>query len=149
MKTIAVILFFLTIASPSFAVDEAFDKLLIAKSLKCELGPGVSTEWDEGKIKTESGKFGSSLHFDSIDLEKGTARIIGNQGAEDILSILTLAGISFVETTGLGNMILTTVFFEYTDKNSKQYKMVQSRHVSLMSNAFPSQYYGNCKIWDM
>ena len=142
MKTILsvlAIIICLRVATSGFAANEVFENLFKAKSLKCEFGPGVSTEWEKGKIKTESANFGAPLHYDSIDLEKGTARLIGNQAFADIASFLTLTGISFIETTPMGNINITTVLFEYSDESSKQYKVVQSRHISMMGVIWSSK----------
>ena len=137
-----------SIANPIYAKDEVFEKLVNAKSLKCIMGPGVTTEWKKGKIKTEPAEFGATLHFDSIDLKKRTARLIGNQSATDVTAFVTATGITFIELIASGNISVTTVYFEYSDKSSMQYKVVQSRHLSLLVEALPSQYYGSCKIWE-
>ncbi len=124
-------------------------RLINVKSLKCTIGPGNSADWNSGfprPEKTGWGK-GNILHFDSINLKTKKARIIGNRGATDVVVMMTLKGIHFLEGTGSGNIIFSTVFFHRTKKG---YAFVTSRHLDFGfgNGPFPSQFHGTCKIFD-
>jgi hypothetical protein len=75
----------------------------------------------------------------------GTARIIGNIGAGDILVKMTPAGITFIEETLFGNLNITTVFANYDSSASQRFVAVASRHQNI-NGPFPSQYHGTCTI---
>lgn len=128
----------------SFAADDAFSALLSAKSLKCTLGPGAVGIWGTKSVNIDKDKWNTPIHFDSIDVKAGKARIIGNVGADDISVIVTSAGITFVEQTGSGNLVFTTVFGSYL-KGTNEFFVVSSRHMLIMDKPLPSQYHGTCK----
>jgi hypothetical protein len=69
------------------------------------------------------------LHFDGIDLKKGTARLIGGVGAADVATIPTPSNLTFVEKTDSGNLNFTSVFPSYA-KGSQNFIAVTSRHAS-------------------
>jgi hypothetical protein len=93
-----------------YAKDDVFEHLLGAKCLKCSFKEGVSTTWHAKAVKIESDQWKADTIFDSIDFKQGKARCIGNQGASDITLIGSPSGITFIENTGIGNMVFTTVF---------------------------------------
>ena len=97
--------------------------------------------------KIEKSKFSDPLIFDSIDLKNKTARIIGNEGADNVTVLLTLSGITFIEITGADNITITTVFPFYI-KGTNQFAGVHSRYMNLMFEPLPSQFHGTCKIWE-
>ena len=129
------------------AEDDVFSNLLRAKCIKCSFREGVSTSWHAKGVKIESDKMKDAIVFDSIDIKQGKARIIGNQGASDIILIGSPSGITFIETTGIGNMIFTTVF-PYYKPGTDQFCAVMSRHMNLITGALPSQFYGTCRVWE-
>ena len=87
------------------------------------------------------------IFFDSIDMEKGTARAIANQGSADVMVIPAPMSITFIEQTGIGNVIFTSVFPNYS-KGTEDFIAVTSRHLNLPGGPLPSQYHGTCKIWE-
>jgi hypothetical protein len=120
-----------------------------ARSIRCEWGRGTQADWDGGKLSLEQGTFGrdASLTFDSIDIEKRTARILGNAGASDVVVIPTPVGLTFFEQTALGGVNVTTVFASGVGAN-KQLVGVTSRHLSTFGGPFPSQWHGPCRIFN-
>jgi len=144
---IALLLFPFIFTTTIYGEEDAFSRLLEAKCLKCSFKKGFSTSWHATGVKTESDQWKGDTVFDSIDIKQGKARIIGNQGASDIISIGSPSGITFIETTGIGNMIFTTVFPLYRHETD-QFCAVMSRHMNLLTEALPSQYYGTCTIWE-
>jgi hypothetical protein len=128
------------------AGQRAYEKLLLARSLKCEFQPGALAEWksDRPVLKTTYEKF--ALHFDAIDIKKGTARLIGNQGAGDVTLWTTIAGLHFVEQTGFGSIMVTTVFSTMVPGG---FVAVTSRHIDMMMTPpLPSQTHGTCAVWE-
>ena len=128
-------------------VDGAFKRLATAKTLRCTIGPGASTDWASGRPVVQTSTWGKNnvIHFDAINTKKGRARLIGNAGAEDVIVWLTAIGLTFVEATPSGNINITTVFANTTGTD---YMYVHSRHVVLLSEPLPSQYHGTCKRLD-
>jgi hypothetical protein len=134
------------------AQNDSFKALLAARSLKCQIGAGSVGKWSGAKISgakisVEKDNLDSALHFDSIDLKSGKARLIGNQGASDVSVWGTVSGITFVEQTGFGNVAITTVFSERIP-GKEEFYVVVSRHMQMLrGNPLPSQYHGSCKVW--
>jgi hypothetical protein len=138
-----------------------------ATTLRCAFDQGSQSEWDKGKltITTDGVRFGEGgvFTFDSISLRKhtagpcelpilaigvGRARIIGNGGGGDVLALLTMGSLTFVETTSSGSVIVTTVF-EQLKPGTLDYIAVQSRNISGLgdlSSPMPSQYHGTCRV---
>lgn len=144
-----VVILLVLISSAVCAEDDAFSRLLKAKTLKCHLGKGAFAEWKNGKVEIEISRWSKSPEtsnsiFDSIDLKAGKARIIGNQGATDVIALATPTGLTFIEETPAGNINITTVFAKYNDA-SNDFTFVHSRHLMLFGEPLPSQYYGVCK----
>lgn len=147
MLKVALILFFILpgFLTTAYAQEDVMKKLLSSKSLKCTSQNGSIAKWKDGKLRIETDRSASTIHFDSIDLQNKTARGIGNQGASDEVLIVTASGITFIEQTGMGNLVFTTVF-PYRNKEG-DFIAVTSRHMDLVG-PFPSQYHGTCKKWD-
>jgi hypothetical protein len=85
-----------------------------------------------------------ALVFDSLKAGKtGNARLIGNAGSSDILYFRTAAGITLIETTGMGGVNTTTVF--NAQPQGGRFKAVHSRHLEGITGLMLSQYYGLCR----
>ena len=147
MNKLLFVLFLLNITTQAFAADDAWDKLIKATCLKCTYVDGTMGDWIKGDLKLEKCNPVPPAVFDSINLKGGTARLIGNQGSADVIVIPTPSGITFMETTGTGNVVFTTVFPVYK-KYSNDFIAVTSRHMNLPGGPLPSQCHGTCKIWE-
>lgn len=151
MRTRAVRAALLLLASGAYAqsADDAFGRLLKARSLRCDIQRGTQASWDGGNLKLEPATYGEGgrVTFDSIDIRSGKARLIGNAGAGDIQVVPTAVGLTFVEQTAFGNLNFTTVFGTYDSPSSRRLITVTSRHQDL-HGPFPSQYHGTCSILD-
>jgi hypothetical protein len=115
------------------------------ESLKCSFPSYASADWDEDRPQVKTGKqadFG--FNIDSIDYKKGSARLIGNAGAEDLIAIAGDSSASFVERVPLGTVNVTTVY-AYRDR-AGHFKAVHSRHTHI-GGPSPSQNYGFCQPW--
>jgi hypothetical protein len=132
------------------ADNQQVPKLLNAETLKCFFETGYTTTYDNGKLSdTEKSKnpFGEeSIVFDSIDLQKGTARLVGNNGASSLAVSNTAGSINFIEVTPTNNVNLITVFAA-TEETTDKYVAVFSRHINkLLGEPIISQFFGSCKI---
>lgn len=143
MKFLLTLSFFL-LASAGLA-DEL--NLVEVKSLKCsfKVGQVASSKNGTYTLKKDSGF--DELIFDSINANQGTAKMIGNQGAEDVSVLFTSSGITFVEETSLGNLTFTTVFHQ-KPIGFNEFAVIHSRHIDMLGVIIPSQYYGTCKRWN-
>jgi hypothetical protein len=133
--------------------NDSDSKLIDAKTLKFFPLKSCTAEWEKGSPKLlvdndVTDKEFPPLIFDSIDIKKRTARLIGNQGAGDATVIANLTGITFIERTRVGNFNFTTVFFSCVE-GTEDYIAVHSRHINLLvGTPLSSQMHGICKIWE-
>jgi hypothetical protein len=124
--------------------EAVYRSLLRVRSLKCSFAPNAFADWKSGSPKVTLARENVTLHFDGIDVQKQKARLIGNQGAGDVTVFATPAGLHFMEQTGSGNMVFTTVF---ASRTSDGFIAVTSRHMDMPGGPLPSQYHGTCKRW--
>lgn len=140
---LALMLFAFSVASAN-AENDAKAQLTAARSLKCHFGPGTEAQWKGNKPAVSPARFDEDIQFDSIDLGKQSARVIGNGGAGDVRVLNTEVGLSFLETAP-AVLDITTVFAVYTENN--EFPAVDSRHVNYLGTAMAEQFYGTCKVW--
>lgn len=127
------------------AAGDGFETLLADKRLECRFGPESATISGGAGPDRGASNAAISVHFDAIDLEHGKARMSGKQGAGEVTTLLTVSGITFIEGTGTGSLIFTTVFADTA--GSDEFFAVQSRHMTVMTGVpQPSQHYGTCKL---
>lgn len=72
-----------------------------------------------------------------IDSKAKKAYLIGNNGSSEVEVIQNSDGLTLVEVTGTGNVMVTAI----TSKGTS----VHSRNGIMMGDIIPSQYYGSCK----
>lgn len=92
------------------------------------------------KFSSPSGLKVSNQPFDMfylVDSSKDKAYLKGNQGASEVQLIYNSYGWTFIEITGTGNVMTTTIDL-FGDA-------VHSRNTIIDSKILPSQYYGKCK----
>jgi hypothetical protein len=73
-----------------------------------------------------------------FDASTKKAYLIGNNGSEEVRPFVQDAGMTLVEVTAVGNIMVTAIT---TDGKS-----VHSRTGILLGEIVPSQYYGECKL---
>ena len=127
--------------------DDPYERLARVKSLKCQFSAGMSGDWKNGVLEVKKDHLEGSLHFDSIDLKAGRARLIGNIGSNDVGVVTTGGSITFLERTSSGNFVFTSVFPEYK-KGTSEFIVVTSRHIMFWGGPIPSQHYGTCQVWE-
>ena len=125
--------------------------LLLRQVRQCrQTSDGLVAKFISGKVSTEmdSSFSRNGVIFDSIDIAKGTGRVIG-EFAGDIRVIKGDGSIHLFGKTESGNMTITTIFLIFDSQlNIKKYPFVHSRHMNLMGMPMPSQYYGYCTRLD-
>ena len=121
----------------------AFTSLNGSRSLKCTYTLASNTQGKGRGVVVKSVKEGLIVIFDSINYEHRTAKVIGNQLTSDVQVLPTASGLSFLELTPSGNVIITTVFPAYA--GDKKFSAVMSKHILMMGDAIPSQWHGTCK----
>lgn len=71
-----------------------------------------------------------------VDAKAEKAYLIGNNGSSEVVLIPNGGGLTFVETTGSGNVMVTAI--------TKKGESVHSRNGIMNGAIIPSQYYGKC-----
>jgi hypothetical protein len=113
------------------------------KSFRCNFTDGLITNWDSGKPSSKRNGNFPELVFDQLDMNKGTGRLIGNAGAENVQVFNGDGSIHVIERTKSGNMNITTIFTPLQN-NPNVYPVVHSRHLNI-SGPLVSQFVGICK----
>jgi hypothetical protein len=81
--------------------------------------------------------------FAGLDPAMSSAQVIGNAGAATVHLIKGAHTWNFIEVTGVGNVMTTTVFKSADGRN---HPAVHSRHTALSDGEpLPSQYRGMCE----
>ena len=119
------------------------------QSLKCRFPINVGVgPWQLGELPgvevSRDQEF--EFHLDSIDVERHSARLIGNIAAIDVAVLDLAAGLHFIEQGESGTLHTLTVF--PGDSPPGVYRAVYSRHLVLLGQVIPNQNYGVCEVWD-
>jgi hypothetical protein len=119
--------------------------LATAVSLRCTFSSFVATEWKDGVPTSVVNPQDFSFQIETINLKKKTARIVFGPASAAASAFLTSTGLNVIETTALGNFLMTTVFVAGAQGNTLQ--AVHSRHLgdlNALGTAF--QHYGTCNV---
>ena len=115
-------------------------------SLRCQFPVGHVVEFTDGGAQFSKSDKLPDLVFDGIDRSRGTARLLGNAGAETVQVIEGDYVINFVEVTPVGNLSITTVYKQNVGSTDNSLQAVHSRHITVSGKGKPSQYTGVCTI---
>jgi hypothetical protein len=109
------------------------------RAFVCKVQGGITLEY-EGSWRVQPN--GETMEFTlaALDVAKGTAQFIGNAGAESVWFLKGNETWNFVEITGSGNVMTTTV---YASRDGRTFPMIHSRHPSI-GGPIPSQNRGVC-----
>jgi len=69
-----------------------------------------------------------------VDESKGVSYMIGNQGSTEVKMLNSEQGFTFIEITGVGNVMTTTLDFKGNT--------CHSRNSVVLGKLIPTQYYG-------
>ena len=114
-------------------------------TFRCKFSEGQSTNFEDGNPSSKRSEF-PELLFDKINVEKGTARIIGNNGAVDIVALRGSESVHLIEQTAIGNLSVATIFINEKFKKINSYPIVISRHMTISVSPHTSQHRGLCKL---
>jgi hypothetical protein len=129
-------------ASSTNAQD--IEKLQTTKTFRCLFTLTVSASMDRDTPQAALNRDRMELVFDQVDLRMGTARLIGNVGAEDVSVIAGEESITFFERTGTGNVQVTAIYM--AQDSGGAFKAVHSRHTAMLGGIpIASQMYGSCR----
>ena len=91
-----------------------------------------------------------TLEVDEIDTDSGSGRVTGTSGPADVVSLLTVSSLHFMERSVTGTFNITTIFVGEPD--AKTFRAVHSRHDYLpmsipgfASEPSVTQHYGTCE----
>lgn len=117
--------------------------LFAARTLRCMFTVTATADMDKDTPVARVTPSTFELIFDQVDLKNGSARLIGNIGASDVMVIRGDNGLTFVEGTQSGVIQVTAV---YTGALADgRFKAVASRHTGAFGMPIPSQAYGACR----
>ena len=141
-----------SVAEPADVADGILGEFLNPKDLRCEFGAGNGGNWPTGGLNVHDEEWqGGPIQFQSVNLDAGTAVMIGTVGATDSLdgsidtrAIATSVGLHFLALTSNGYLITTTVFND-RDTNGR-FVAVMSRHEGSRGQIYTegAQFYGFC-----
>src|ERR1044071_8666043 len=95
------------------------------RSWKCQFPTLATNDWQSDESAPRIKKQIFSFNIDNVNVDAGTARVIGNTGASDLTVVRGTGVLHFLETTPAGNLIVTTIFQAVT--KSGRFKAVHSR----------------------
>lgn len=140
------------VAEPADVADIILAELLNPTDVRCEFGPGNGGNWPTGALSVHDAEWqGGPIEFQVVNLDAGTAQMIGSVGATDSLEgsiearvVATTIGLHFLALTANGHLITTTIFRERDD--SGRFVGVMSRHEGARGPIFTegAQFYGTC-----
>ena len=111
-------------------------------------------EWESANPTIISDTQDFTSLIDNVDVEEGTARLIGNSGSSDLLVVPfgTMSGdtgLTFIEVSPLNVWNLTVIYPTPSPPVSgrRSFKAVISRHPDIFGPS-PSQAYGFCTQWE-
>jgi hypothetical protein len=125
------------------------DRLAKVKGVKCTFPVMATGGWTKGEPQIESKAAKMSVGFDEVNVDDGTARVIGAFGPSDIIVRLALGTLHFMQSFREGPLYVTTIFPE--ESRGGNLIAVHTRHeftkVSLPGfTSRPEQYLGECAI---
>jgi len=114
-------------------------------AFKCSFEGGYFTVFEDNGFKSEPGE-GMAFVIASLNLDAGTAQLVGNVGASDLILLPGRESMHFIEQTTSGNLNLTTVYTGAAPDG--RFFAVHSRHVGTGADPWISQFFGLCEgLW--
>ena len=117
------------------------------RAVACTFTVYATGTWSNGRSQAEILPARFAVEFDAINVDEGTARVIGDYGPSDIIVRLSTGNLHLLQAFSAGPLYLTTIFPKETGPGRLQ--AVHTRHeltaVSLPGfTSKPEQYYGEC-----
>ena len=142
--------------TPADATDRAAkarEDLKHAMMIRCDFRPGATGYWLNQKLDVSLFQWqGGPITYEVVDLDAGTARMLGSDGATgsqdgviDVMVTATSTGLHFSAFTPTRVLVVTTVFANMDA--SGRYRAVMSRHgTPTFYENISEQNYGSCDI---
>jgi hypothetical protein len=147
-KTILLLVLLLTCGAAASGADDPASRLRGARSLRCLFTSSVATWVRSGHRSVEQTNDKGTAVYDDINVAKGTARIVANIGASDLVVWRDRQdNLWMLERTPSGNEIVTTVFPMYAE-GTDAFVVLESRHSLAIGgqSALGETAFGTCKI---
>jgi hypothetical protein len=137
----------LVCASAAIGAEDPASRLRGARSLRCNFISTVNTWVRNGHRTTEQISEKGSAVYDNIDVAKGTARIVANNGASDVVVWVerTFGSLWLRERAPSGNEIVTTIFPMYAE-GTDAFVVLEARHSMVGQIVLGQDSFGTCKI---
>jgi len=149
MRQLVFIAFFsLMTVTVTGGADDPVSRLNRARSLRCTFTSSVETWVRSGHRVIEQHHDKGIAVYDNIDVAKGTARIISNGGAVDIVVWRDQQkSLWMLERTRSGNDVVTTVFPMYAE-GTDEFVVLEARHwIAITGTIVVGQdSFGTCKV---
>ena len=118
------------------------------RAVNCTFSVYATGTWTNGRSQAEVLPARFAVQFDAINVDEGTARVIGDYGPSDIIVRLSTGTLHLLQAFSAGPVYMTTIFPKETVSGRLQ--AVHTRHeltaVSLPGfTSKPEQYYGECE----
>jgi hypothetical protein len=134
----------------ALAQDTSKNPLAQVKALKCRFSVYTTGAWKNGEPQAQVRQPEQlMLDIDEIDTDSGSGRVTGTSGPADVVALLTVSSLHFMERSVTGTLNITTVFVG--DPNGTTFRAVHARHDYLpmslpgyTSEPSVSQHYGFC-----
>jgi hypothetical protein len=142
------LLSFVALTATGGAGNDPASRLNSARSLRCTFTSSVATSITSGHRVVKQTQDTGAAVYDNINVAKGSARMIANGGASDMVVWRDIQGnLWMLERTGSGNEFVTTVFPMYAE-GTQDFVVLESRHLLIGDTILGEQSFGTCKIWE-
>ena len=130
--------------------SDPVSRLRTARSLRCHFTAEADTKWTKGQrsITNEAlnPDVANEVVYDSIDVRKGKARIVGNIGASDVaVHADSFGAIWIVDVSPAGFVFVTTIMPLYA-AGTEDFIVLESRHSWVGQSALGEQPSGSCAL---
>jgi len=135
-------------AGPSSSAEDPAARLHQARGLHCTFTSAITVWVRNGHRTVDQTHDKSSAVYENINIDKGTARVIGNAGANDLVIWFDRSGsLWMLERSPGGQEVVTTVVPMYAE-DTNELVVLETRHTFTGPVVTGETDYGTCKVWD-
>jgi hypothetical protein len=145
------VLSLVALASPGGAAQQDPRAALLgsAKTLTCTFQQVATARWTNGALQTQMKPANLRLAFKSINVDEGTAGLVGQFGRSEIIAKFTGSTLHLIESFRDGPLYITTVFAKESTPGRLQAVHARHEYADVVLPGFtssPEQYYGDCEV---
>ena len=149
LALVSTILWVVIVAPVAAQTRDPIARLSDAKTIRCEFTTLAAGDWKDGVAAATVKPAKLALGFESVDVDGGTAEVVGPFGKSELNVRLTANSLHFMQSFREGPLYLTTVIAR--PARDGRWLAVHTRHeytdVSLPGyTSRPEQYYGSCAV---